>query len=69
MSTLFDGFSKHSADDITLNDVESPVPQAQTVISTSKNDHWDEYDQRRSDSAEHILPLNKVHVRHDIRTT
>lgn len=68
VTSLFDRFSQHTADDITLDDVPHLVPQARTVISASKKDHWDKNDEYSSGSAEHILPLNKVHVRHDIGT-
>ena len=67
--TLFDTFFKYTVNDIILDDVTSPVPKAQTVISASKENHWDKYDECSSGSAEHILPLNKVHVRHDVSTT
>ncbi len=68
MASLFDRFSKHTANDITLDGVPSPVSQAQTVISAFKKDHQDEYYEFPRGSAEHILPLNRVHIRHDIRT-
>lgn len=68
MTSLFDKYSK-TANDITLDGVPSPVLQSQTVISASKKNHWDEYNEHLSGPAEHILPLNKVHVRHDIHTT
>lgn len=69
VTSLFDRFTGHTANEITLDDVESPVPQAQTIISASTKDHWEKYDESSRGSAEHILPLNKVHVRHDIATT
>ena len=68
LNSLFDRTTKHTANDITLNDVESSVPQTQTVISTSTKDQWVEYNESSRGSAEHILPLNRVHVRHDIHT-
>ena len=67
--TLLDTFSKNTVTDIALDEVATPVSQAQSVISASKNDHWDKYNDYASGSAEHILPLNKAHVRHDISTT
>ena len=67
--TLVDTFSRHTVNDIALDEVQTPVSQAQTVISASKKDHWDKYNDYANGSAEHILPLNKVHVRHDISTT
>lgn len=67
--SLFDTFSKHTVNDIALEETATPVSQAQTVISASNKDNWDKYNDYASGSAEHILPLNKVHVRHDISTT
>ena len=68
-ATLFDTFFKYTVNDIPLDDVTLPVPKAQTVISASKENHWDKYDEYASGSVENILPLNKVHVPHDVSTT
>ena len=67
--TLLDTFSKHTVNDVALDEIVTPVSQAQTVISASRKHHWDKYNDYANGSAEHILPLNKVHVRHEISTT
>lgn len=69
VTSIFDRFSRHTAHDITLDDVPSSVSQARTVISASKEDQWNKNNEYSNGSTEHILPLNKVHVRHDIRNT
>ena len=57
--TLFDTFFEYTVNDIALDDVTSPVPKAQAIISASKENYWDKYDEYGSGSAENILPLNK----------
>ena len=66
--TLFDIFSNYTVNDVVLEGDSSPVAQAQTVVSASNEDFCDNHNEYASGSAEHILPLNKVLVRHDIGT-